>query len=95
MSVSAKLKQAREEKGLSQTELGRLLHKPRSHVAISQMESGQTRIDAVELWEMAEILDKSIEWFYDGAAPKSNRHDPDWKIIEQFKEYARKIAGLN
>lgn len=53
-----RLKLARMDAGLTQAEVARRLGKPQSFV--SKSESGERRLDAVELKRMAEILDVPI-----------------------------------
>lgn len=47
------LRLARIERGLSQTEVAYRLRRPQSYV--SKVESGERRLDIVELWEFAEV----------------------------------------
>lgn len=56
-----KLKKAREDAGLDQAEVAKLLGKTQSHV--SKVEAGQRRIDIVELKEFARIYKKTVEFF--------------------------------
>ena len=56
-----KLKQARLDAGLSQVEVAEKLDKPQSYV--SKCESGERRVDVVELQDFAEIYKKPIEFF--------------------------------
>jgi transcriptional regulator with XRE-family HTH domain len=55
------LRQARKEAGLTQIEVADGLGKPQSFVA--KCESGERRIDIVELSEFAHLYQKSIEYF--------------------------------
>ncbi len=55
------LKKARQEAGLNQAEVARLLGKTQSHV--SKVESGQRRIDIVSLKKFAKIYKKKIDYF--------------------------------
>jgi ribosome-binding protein aMBF1 (putative translation factor) len=56
-----KIRQARKEAGLSQSELARKLKKPQSF--ISKCESGERKLDPIELKKIAKILDKKIDYF--------------------------------
>jgi transcriptional regulator with XRE-family HTH domain len=56
-----KLKQARKEAGLSQVEVAKKLGKSQSFV--SKIESGERRIDIIELKIIAEIYNKPINYF--------------------------------
>ena len=56
-----RLRKAREEAGLTQTEVAKKLKRPQSH--ISNVESGQQRVDIVELQFFARIYNKDINYF--------------------------------
>jgi len=56
-----KLRKAREEAGLTQVEVAKKLKRPQSH--ISNVESGQQRVDVVELQNFAKIYNKDIKYF--------------------------------
>ena len=55
------LRKAREEAGLDQKEIAKLLGRTQSY--ISKIESGQIRIDVVQLKELAKIYKKNINYF--------------------------------
>jgi len=56
-----KLKKARDDSGLEQEDVARLLRKTQSYV--SKIESGQRRIDIVQLKEFAKIYKKGLSFF--------------------------------
>lgn len=56
-----RLRKARKETGLTQVEVARKLKRPQSH--ISNVESGQQRVDVVELQIFAKIYKKDIKYF--------------------------------
>jgi len=56
-----RLKKARQESGLTQAEVAKKLGRPQSH--ISNVESGQQRVDVVELQRFAKIYNKEINYF--------------------------------
>jgi transcriptional regulator with XRE-family HTH domain len=60
--IRTKVKEAREERGLSQEDLGKSIDK--SRVAISDIERGRTEISAVELMPLSYALEKPITYFY-------------------------------
>jgi transcriptional regulator with XRE-family HTH domain len=55
------LKEARVEVGLTQKEVAEKLSQPQSY--ISRCESGERRVDVVELSDFAEIYHKSLNYF--------------------------------
>lgn len=59
--IVEQLKKARKEAGLSQGEVAKLLHRTQSY--ISKIESGQRKIDVVQLKEFAKIYKKNLDFF--------------------------------
>jgi transcriptional regulator with XRE-family HTH domain len=57
----ARLRQARKAAGLTQAEVGRRLGLRQNHV--SRMETGERRLDPVELARFAAVYGKPLEWF--------------------------------
>ena len=57
----SKLKKARKETGLDQSNAAKLLGTTQSY--ISKIESGQLRIDIIQLKEIAKIYKKNINYF--------------------------------
>ncbi len=55
------LKQARKEAGLTQMQVARVLNRPQSFV--SKFESGERRVDFVELQYLARIYKKPLSYF--------------------------------
>lgn len=60
-ALAAKLKAAREYVGLSQEEVANMLKVPRS--AISLLEKGDRRVDALELKQLARIYHRNVHYF--------------------------------
>jgi ribosome-binding protein aMBF1 (putative translation factor) len=60
-ALTARLRQAREAAGLSQTEAARRLGKPQSF--ISKCESGSRRLDVLELKTLAELYGTELSFF--------------------------------
>ncbi len=56
-----RLRAARLEAGLTQVQVAKKLKRPQSH--ISNIESGQQRVDVVELKRFAKIYGKDIQYF--------------------------------
>lgn len=56
-----RLIKARQEAGLTQVQVAKKLKRPQSH--ISNVESGQQRVDIVELQTFAKIYNKNMEYF--------------------------------
>ncbi len=56
-----RLKQARVEAKLTQVQVGRRLKRPQSFV--SKIESGERRVDVVELSDLARIYRKPLDFF--------------------------------
>jgi len=56
-----RLRQARKEAGMSQEGVAEALGAPQKYV--SRIETGERRIDPVELQELAELYDKPLQFF--------------------------------
>ena len=56
-----RLRDARIEAGLEQTEAGKLLKKTQSY--ISKIESGQRRVDIIQLKRFAKLYKKRLDYF--------------------------------
>ncbi len=56
-----RLRKAREEAGLTQVQVAKKLRRPQSHV--SNVESGQQRVDVVELQTFAKLYNKDVNYF--------------------------------
>ena len=56
-----RLIKARQETGLTQVQVAKKLKRPQSHV--SNVESGQQRVDIVELQRFAKLYSKDIHYF--------------------------------
>ena len=84
--LGEKLKEAREYLALSQDEVAKSLGLPRT--AISMIETGQRRVDALELKRLAEIYTRPVAYFT-GDEPESA---PMSKDVEHL---ARAASGLS
>ena len=56
-----RLRKARQEAGLTQVQVAKKLKRPQSY--ISNVESGQQRVDVVELQKFAKLYDKDAHYF--------------------------------
>ena len=56
-----RLRKARIESGLTQVDVAKKIGRPQSH--ISNIESGQQRVDVVELQRFAKLYGKQISYF--------------------------------
>ena len=56
-----RLRKARREAGLTQVEVAKKLKRPQSH--ISNIETGQQRVDIVELQRFVRLYGKDIKYF--------------------------------
>lgn len=66
-SLGSKLKQARQEANLKQEQVARYLRVTTS--AISTMESGQRKVEAMELYYLSKLYGKPLSWFFDEEHP--------------------------
>jgi transcriptional regulator with XRE-family HTH domain len=84
--LGTRLREAREYLGLSQDEVAKFLGVPRT--ALSHIESGQRRIDALELKKVASLYKKPVTHFTGEA---SN----DQGLPEDVAHLARAASGLS
>jgi transcriptional regulator with XRE-family HTH domain len=80
------LRQAREYVELSQDEVGKKLDLPRT--AISMIESGQRRLDALELKRFAELYQRPVTYF-------TGDHDVSAALPQDVEHLARKASSLS
>jgi transcriptional regulator with XRE-family HTH domain len=59
-----RLKKARISNDLDQSHVAKLLHKTQSYV--SKLESGQCRIDIIQLKQLARIYKRDVNYFIEG-----------------------------
>lgn len=102
--VGRRIREAREDLGLSQADLGRLMTRPRTHAAVSDIERGKTKLGVEEISELAMLLHKDLSYFYEtrptprvvyrrGDRGLSSREQRETdKSIETFKRMARELA---
>jgi transcriptional regulator with XRE-family HTH domain len=84
--LGARLREAREYLGLSQDEVAKYLGIPRT--ALSHIESGQRRIDALELKKLAQLYKRPVVYFT-GESPS------DTGMPEDVAHLARAATGLS
>lgn len=82
--IRERIIQARKEKGMTQEELAKALH--RSRMTIANIESGRTEINAVDLMGIAYILEKPVRYFYPQYVPTENDlSSEEWELIHYFR----------
>ena len=84
--LGARLREAREYLGLSQDEVAKYLNIPRT--ALSHIESGQRRIDALELKKLAQLYKRPVVYF-------TGESQADAGMSEDVAHLARAAAGLS
>lgn len=62
-ALADRLKQAREEKGLLQQEVAKMMEVSPS--LICNIERGERRLDVIELACLAQLYEKPVSWFLD------------------------------
>jgi transcriptional regulator with XRE-family HTH domain len=82
-----RLRSAREYVGLTQDDVARHLSIPRS--ALSHSETGQRKVDALELARMAKLYQRPVSWF----TGEENPLDAD--LPEEVAHVARAAASLS
>jgi transcriptional regulator with XRE-family HTH domain len=84
--LGARLREAREYLGLSQDEVAKYLGIPRT--ALSHIESGQRRIDALELKKLAQLYRRPVVYF-------TGESQAEAGMPEDVAHLARAAAGLS
>jgi len=69
--IGVRLKETREYLGLSQDEVAKALKMPRP--AVSLIENGERKVDALELKKFAALFDQSVEYFVSGPAKETKK----------------------
>lgn len=82
-----RLRIAREYVGLKQEDVARHLSIPRS--ALSHIEAGQRKVDALELARMAKLYQRPVNWFTGEESP------PEVELPEDVAHVARAAASLS
>ena len=85
--IAERLRVAREQAGLSQGQVARLLHLHRP--SVSEMEAGRRKVSAEELTELARIYGVSVSWLACEAAAGDAPQDPRIELA------ARELAKLS
>jgi transcriptional regulator with XRE-family HTH domain len=99
--LAERLREAREYVGLSQEEVATYLRVPRT--AVTNMEAGQRRVDALELKNLAQLYKRSVGYFtgeseIERDLPKdvavlaraaAGLSDQDQEELRRFAEYLR------
>ena len=93
-SLCANLRQARRDAKLKQEQVARYLQIPVS--AVSGLESGSRKIDALELYQLAKLYNKEIPWFFKGYAiptPMAQAPDPGFMVgwEQQLEKMPRRL----
>jgi transcriptional regulator with XRE-family HTH domain len=73
--LGERLKQAREYVGFSQDEVASFLKIPRT--AVTNMESGQRKVEALELKRLAELYRQPVSYFTSGEEEMGSALPPD------------------
>jgi len=86
-----RLKKARLESKLKQAQVARYLQLPVS--AVSAFESGQRKVDAIELFMLSRLYQKPLEWFFEDGRPSSSLSAPP--PVKTSSRYAQAPPVLN
>ena len=70
-NVVTKLRAARTEANLTQSEVAQKLKKPQSYV--SKIERGERRLDVTELATIGELYNKPIDWFIEKVKERNTK----------------------
>lgn len=99
MEMSARLREAREYLGLSQEEVAIALNISRP--AVTNIESGARKIEALELEQLAKLYGRTIAYFLSGEQPQADANvafaaralhglsSKDMEEVARFAEFLR------
>jgi transcriptional regulator with XRE-family HTH domain len=87
-ALGERLREAREYVGLKQDDVAKKLGIPRS--ALSNIEAGSRKVDAIELAQMAKLYQRPVAWFT-GDDPHSSTD----RMREEVAHVARTAAALS
>jgi transcriptional regulator with XRE-family HTH domain len=88
LSFGRKLKELREEKGLTQIALSEILNMDRS--AISRYENNQREPNDTTLLQLADYFNVSLDWFYE----RIKQTDSNYPLLEKNESYYKKDITL-
>jgi transcriptional regulator with XRE-family HTH domain len=86
--LSERLKEAREYVGLKQDDVAKKLGIPRS--ALSNIEAGSRKVDAIELAQLAKLYQRPVAWF-----TGEDRDRTPNKMPKEVAHVARAAAALS
>jgi transcriptional regulator with XRE-family HTH domain len=87
-ALGERLKEAREYLGLKQDDVAKKLGIPRS--ALSNIEAGSRKVDAIELAQLAKLYQRPVAWF-----TGEDSSDTPNKMPEEVAHVARAAAMLS
>jgi len=84
--VRERIKEARKERGFTQAQLGKAIHK--SGAIVSDLERGRTQVNAADLMRIAHVLEKPIKYFFPIRQVPSEEEltTDEWEIVLQFRK---------
>jgi transcriptional regulator with XRE-family HTH domain len=82
--IRRQIRLAREDKGMSQEDLAKAIH--RSRITITNLESGRTEVNAVDLMGIAYVLEKPIRYFFPVYVPtEDDLSSNESELIHYFR----------
>lgn len=105
LEMAARLKEAREYLGISQEEVATTLNIPRP--AISRIESGERKVEALELEQFSKLYSRTVQYFLSGvrssdeldgsiafaARALKGLSDKDLEEVARFASFLRTSGG--
>ncbi len=90
-NIGKKIKDARQEKGISQGELGKSLTPTRSHAAISDIERGVTDVTITDLSSIALKLNKPLSYFTGSSVSMNNMRTSKNISQDEYKKSKKSV----
>jgi len=90
--VAKRIRMARKARGMSQTEFGQPLGI--SFQQIQKYESGKNRVSAGRLFEMANLLEVDVSYFFEGLEPPGRNKKPLPVVLSNAEELYAKFCSI-
>jgi len=90
--IAGRIKKARKERGLTQSDIASILNK--SSATVSDIERGKIQVSAADLYKISTSLNKPIEWFFGKTYGDEEFNDLIFLIRNQSPEQHEQIINL-
>lgn len=89
--IANKIRESRRQKGLTQSDVAEVLDK--TAATVSDIERGKIQVSAADLYKIANLLNKPIEYFFGDEFGSEEIQELVFVIRKQPKDYQEKIIS--